>query len=108
MSCSLNKNKFVGSGYRKSDVNPQSELDLKMAKMLEERSKQDRTLFPLNDSSTNTANPDNSQSSLEEMYSITSFVGGEEKKGGQEGKESKEGKEGKEKKETNTIVFHNK
>ena len=55
MSCPLNKNKFIGSGYRKSDTTEKqcSELDTKMAKMLEERMNQDKVLFPLNNPESN-------------------------------------------------------
>ena len=45
MSCPLNKQKFVGSGYRKP-CTASSELDTKMKQMLLERETQDRILYP--------------------------------------------------------------
>lgn len=45
MSCPLNRNKFVGSGYQKPTANS-SELDAKMKQMLQERERQDSLLYP--------------------------------------------------------------
>ena len=48
MSCPLNRNRLVGSGYQKPSSSTNSELDAKMKQLLLDREKQDAQLYPQN------------------------------------------------------------
>ena len=58
MSCPLNRNRWVGSGYVKPTV-ASSELDSKIKQMIAERERQDATLYPKTINETNARTENN-------------------------------------------------